>query len=81
MYYINYLFENIKYDETSYCADFSSPDAGVSCTFRYDRITGRCEIWNNNKPLEQIAPIPVWWLEKRLRENGMLRSSEGKYSY
>lgn len=81
MFYINYFFENIRYDEKFYCAKFSCPDLDVQCNFRYNRITGQCEIWNNNKPVEQITPIPVWWLDKKLKENGILHSSESKISY
>lgn len=57
------------------------PDLDVQCKFRYNRITGQCEIWNNNKPVEQITPSPVWWLDKKLKENGILHSSESKISY
>ena len=71
IHYINFFFNNIEYDENYYQAEFSSPDVNVHCNFRYNRKTKCCEeIWNYNRPPEEIEPIPVWWLEKKMQENG-----------
>ena len=82
IHYINFFFNNIEYDENYYQAEFSSPDVNVHCNFRYNRKTKCCEeIWNYNRPPEEIEPIPVWWLEKKMQENGKLYRCESKISY
>ena len=82
IHYINFFFNNIEYDENYYHAEFSSPDVNVHCNFRYNRKTKCCEeIWNYNRPPEEIEPIPVWWLEKKMQENGKLYRCESKISY
>lgn len=61
---------------------FSSPDSDVYCEFLYDREKKEfVEIWNNRKPVEDILPIPIWWLDKKLDENGKLNKNESKISY
>lgn len=79
--YINFCFKNIEYDTKSYMANFSCPDAGVECNFFYNRDTGEIDIWDNNLPVEEILPIPIGWLDRRLKENGCLRNIEYKISY
>lgn len=79
--YINFYFKNITYDDNYYYADFSAPDSEVYCSFRYNRVTGKCEIRNNSLPVSSIEPIPIWWLDKKLAENGMLHKSESKISF
>lgn len=81
MCYINYYFENISYDENYYLGTFLCPDAKVRCDFIYNRITKEIEITNNNMPIKKILPIPIFWLDKKLRENGMLKSKECKISF
>ncbi|MDY4670891.1 MAG: hypothetical protein SO415_13000 [Oliverpabstia sp.] len=82
IHYINFFFNNIEYDENYYQAEFSSPDVNVHCNFRYNRKTKCCEeIWNYNRQPEEIEPIPVWWLEKKMQENGKLHRCESKISY
>ena len=39
------------------------------------------EIWNNSKPIEDTLPLPIWWLDKKLNENGILQKNECKISY
>lgn len=81
-YYINFYFKNIEYDEGFYGGEFSSPDSDVHCEFLYDRATKEfIDIWNNSKPVDEILPIPIWWLDKKLEENGELRKNESKISY
>ena len=81
MYYINFYFKDITYDDNFYCAEFSCPDLDVFCNFKYNRVTEQCDIWNNNKPIDKIKPIPIWWLDKTLDENGKLSKCESKISY
>ena len=38
-------------------------------------------IFNNNKPIEEITPIPIWWLFRQLDKNGFLNETEAKTSY
>ena len=81
-YDINYYFKNIEYDDGFYGGEFSSPDSDVYCKFLYDRKTKAfIEIWDNSKPIEDIMPIPKWWLDRRLEKNGSLRQNECKISY
>ena len=81
-FYINFYFKNIEYDDGFYGGEFSSPDSDVYCKFLYDRKTQEfIDIWNNSKPIDDILPIPIWWLDMRLEENGELRKNESKISY
>ena len=79
--YINFYFKEIEYDSKSYMAKFLCPDAGVECNFFYDRDTGEIDVWDNSMPVEEILPIPIGWLDRRLKENGSLRDTEYKISY
>lgn len=81
MYYINFYFKNIVYDERYYSGTFLCPDKDVKCDFTYNRLTKEFLIKNNNRPVNEILPIPVWWLDKKLEENGILKSEESKISY
>ena len=80
-YYINFYFKNITYDDDFYAGEFSCPDLDVKCEFLYDRKTSECEIWNNSHPIEEILPLPIYWLDRKLEQNGELRKSESKISY
>ena len=81
MVYINFYFKNITYNEQQISGDFLSPDVDVSCSFSYNRLTQKCELRNNSKPLEEIEPLPIYWLLNKLEENGTLKTSESKISY
>ena len=79
--YINFCFKNIEYDDQVYCGIFEARDYGVYCEFFYDRKTKDIDVWNNNVPVEEILPIPVWWLERKLKENGKLKKLEARTCY
>lgn len=81
MLYINFYFKNIIYDEKSILADFLSRDDDVFCSFEYDLQTGECRIWNNNKPIEEITPLPVYWLKRKLERDGVLKENEHRICY
>lgn len=80
-YYINYYFKDLIYDDDYYLGTFSAPDNDVFCEFEYNRHTKQFRIWNNNRSIEEIMPIPIWWLDRKLERNGLLQSSESKISY
>ena len=80
-YYINYYFKDLVYDDDYYLGTFSAPDNDVFCEFEYNRHTKQFRIWNNNRSIEEIMPIPIWWLDRKLEQNGQLRSNENKISY
>lgn len=80
MLYINYYFKNIVYDDRSIVAEFSAPDQNVVCCFSYDRLTEMLTIWNNNKPVSEITPLPIHWLLRKLEQNGALNKNESKIS-
>ena len=72
----------MEYDDGFYGGVFSSPDSGVYYEFLYDRYTREIiEIWNNSKPIKDILPLPKWWLDKKLNENGILQKNECIISY
>jgi hypothetical protein len=79
--YINYYFHNIEYDDGFYGGEFSAPDYRVYCKFLYDRETKEfIDIWDNTQPIDEILPIPIWWLDNKLEKNGKLDKHEGKES-
>ena len=81
-FYINFYFKNIEYDDGFYRGEFSAPDSKVYCEFLYDRKKREfVKIWNNSKPVEEILPIPIRWLDRRLEEQGYLYKNESKISY
>lgn len=80
-YYINYYFKEIIYDEKEIMGLFLSTDSDVSCRFIYNRITQEMSIWDNNKPIEEIVPIPIHWLTCKLDNGEVLNENESKISY
>ena len=81
MHYINFYFKKLVYDEETIIGVFISKDDDITCSFSYNRKTRQCDILDNNKPVEDIVPLPVYWLERRLDEKGHLNESESKISY
>ena len=80
-YCINYYFHNIEYDDGFYGGEFSALDDRVYCKFLYDRETKEyIDIWDNTQPIDEILPIPIWWLDKKLEKNGKLGKHESKVS-
>ncbi len=79
--YINFYFTNLQYDDDMIMGDFLSRDSDVQCRFIYNRRTEKVEVFENNKPLEDILPLPIWWLNLKLEENGKLNETEAKISY
>jgi len=79
--YINFYFKNLSYCDEFFRGTFSAPDYDIICEFEYSRKTESCRIWNNNKPEEEILPIPIWWLIYKLETNGKLSANESKISY
>lgn len=80
-HYLNFHFKNLLYDDDFYFGVFSATDNDAFCEFEYNRNTGEIRIWNNSKPVGEILPIPIWWLERRLSQNGKLNQDEYKISY
>lgn len=80
-YYINYYFKEIIYDEKEIMGLFLSTDSDASCRFIYNRITQEMSIWDNNKPIEEIVPIPIHWLTRKLDSGEVLNENESKISY
>lgn len=81
MHYINFYFREICYDEDEIIGEFSAPDYDVRCSFSYNRHTEECEIWNNNKPIEEIEPLPIFWLLRKLKETGKLNERESRICF
>ena len=80
-FYINFCFKDIAYDESFYSGKFSSLEHDAYCEFHYDRKTGEFRIWNNSLPEEEILPLPIHWLDWKLKQNGELKTIEKKISY
>ncbi len=79
-HYINFAFKNLECDNEFYRGEFSS-DGGIYCEFTYDRKTEEFKIRNNSIPIEELLPLPVWWLDLKLEKNGKLNKTEAKISY
>ena len=80
-YYINYYFKELAYDDTTIIGKFFAPDWDVNCSFSYDRVSEKLHIWNNNKPTNEILPLPIHWLLWKLEKTGKLNENESKISY
>lgn len=80
MVYINYYFRELKMNGNVVSGIFDAPDSEVNCKFRYNIETHQFEIWDYNKPKEEILPIPFYWLNMKLEENGVLENTEYKIS-
>lgn len=79
--YINFYFKELEHIDDYVTGVFSAPDNDVECRFKWLIGENYCDIWDNNKSIEEIGMIPVWWLMKKLRENGRLEETECKISY
>ncbi len=82
-YYINYRYRNISYDDNVIMGHFSvlPCDGDVECDFIFNRNTESIEIYNSNKPKEEIIPLPIHWLLYKLENQGYLNENESKISY
>ena len=80
--YINYVFSEIEYTDTIFKGVFETQgENGVFCRFSHNRITKQTIIWDNNKPVAEITPLPIHWLEHKLSINGKLDKRESKICY
>lgn len=82
-FHINFYFKKISYDDDMIIGHFSvlPCDGDVECDFIYDRKTGAMEISNANKSVDEIMPLPIGWLLRRLEQQGYLHENERKISY
>lgn len=80
-YYINFCFDELCYNDDEITGNFSSDDFDVYCSFSYSRVSGKCDIYNNNKPVEEIEPLPIWFLLRKLKETGELNERESRICY
>lgn len=79
--WINFHFENLEYDDTYIAGDFYSDDNDqYHCTFRYDRATKTYKISNNMLPVEEILPLPMGYLEWKLKNHDQLDRTVWKIS-
>ena len=60
MHYINFYFKKLVYDEETIMGVFISRDDDITCSFSCNRKTRQCDIWDNNKHIEEIIPLPVY---------------------
>lgn len=81
VHYINFYFRELCYDDDEITGEFSAPDSGVECSFSYNRHTEECRIRNNNKPVEEIKPLPIHWLLRKLEKDGKLNERESRICY
>lgn len=79
--YINFYFRELEMYGDVVFGIFDAPDSDVNCRFRYNMETQEYHIWDSNRPEEEIIPIPFYWLDKKLKENGVLKNTESKISY
>lgn len=81
MHYINFYFKELEYNQKTITGVFTAPDCDVYCRFVLYRDSNTYDIFDNNKPEEDIIPIPFYWILKKLEESGELRKTEAKISY
>ncbi|MBQ7134003.1 MAG: hypothetical protein IJO20_05850 [Ruminococcus sp.] len=81
MYYLNFYFKELEYDENTIMGVFSAPDNDVFCRFILDINSNTYEIFDSNKPETDISPLPFFWLHKKLKENGKLNRTESRICY
>lgn len=79
--YINFYFKNLIHDGDLVTGRFESPDVNVYCDFTYNIKTKEYEVSNCSMPKEEILPLPLYWLDIKLEQNGSLKSQESKISY
>ena len=79
--YINFKFESLEYSDGYYSGRFSSPDQDAYCEFLYDRKNGSLKLYNCSKVPDEILPLPIGWLDKKLRENGRLDPIESRICF
>ena len=80
-FYINFYFKKIIYDEKTITGEFGAPDNDVKCCFCYDISTQEYTIWGNNRSVDEIIPLPIGFLVRKLKEKGILNENEYKISY
>lgn len=71
-FYINFSFSEIIWTEMSYEGKFEASDNDVSCRFHYSRKTRDIELWDVEAPDDRVLPLPIFWLDRRLKETGNL---------
>ena len=81
MHYINFYFKELEYDDEIIMGRFEAPDRDVCCRFILYRDSNTYDVFDNNKPVDDIVPIPFYWILRKLEENGKLRKTEAKISY
>ena len=81
MHYINFYFKELEYDDEIIMGEFEAPDSDVYCRFILYRDNNTYDVFDNNKPVDDIVPIPFYWILRKLEENGNLRKTEAKISY
>lgn len=79
--YINFYFRKLKMNGNIVEGVFDAPDSNVKCCFRYNIKTHEYEIGESNKPIAEIIPLPFYWIDKKLNENGVLKETECKISF
>lgn len=74
--WINFHFENLEYDDTYIAGDFYPDDNNEQyrCSFKYDRVKKTYEISNNLLPVEEILPLPMGYLEWKLKQGRLARA-------
>lgn len=81
MSYINFEFNNLIHDKDEIMGTFISTDFHVRCEFRYNIDTEKLDIWDNNKDIEEILPIPINWLLYKIENGEVLKEREARTCY
>ena len=81
MYYINFYFKELTTEGEFASGIFECPDLDVFCRFYYNMKNKEYKIWDNNIALEELLPIPFYWLDKKMDERGFLNKTEAKISF
>ena len=81
MHYINFYFRELEKKGDIVIGVFDDPDSEVFCRFEYNVVTREFHIWDTNKSEDEILPLPFYWLDMKLKENGELKKIESRICY
>lgn len=81
--YKDFCFKNliVNKNKTIIKGSFVDPEMNSVCDFKYNISSQTFNIYNNKLPKKQIAPLPFWWLYKKLVIQGYLNNTECIKSY
>lgn len=81
MVFLNYVFDEIEYNELFITGLFMDLQSEMNCYFKFDRQNNNCEVWDSTISPSEITSIPIGFLLNRLEEKGHLDTRETHIAY